>query len=498
MARLGELLVATKLLTAEQLEQALRAQVMWGGRLGTNIIELGFLDLDQLSDALGRQHGMPAALARHFDMTDPALQRKLTPEFADRYTSVPLMKVKSGKVVVASIGPVEPRGVAILADELETTPANIVISVAAELRIRYHLERAFNIPRGARFLRSRGKTIPPFPAFVTEQPSFEDSQVSSPIPIAQQEELAKLHAQAIAAEAAQPAPEPAPAPPPAPAPEPAPSPVPPPAATTAPAAVEEIPFLDAEPEPEPEPTPVAPIEDSVPVAGDDGATQKTSLQSLDTVTDELAVPSVEADEQALRDRRKYVRSITDQPSTESERQKLGRIAIRRVQVTANAKPSVAQTLGEATRAIRRSTDRDKVADLVLLTLEKFVPTLEAAVMLVLRGELAIGWKGFSCGGQSLPEVAVPLEQPGLIPQVIANQTTMRAPSGDLGSVDQLLLSSLGVTGDKEMFVVPVMIAGQVVLLMALVAGQGCQIQSAESIAVATGAAFARLMRDASR
>ena len=32
----------------------------------------------------------------------------------------------------------------------------------------------------------------------------------------------------------------------------------------------------------------------------------------------------------------------------------------------------------------------------------------------------------------------------------------------------------------------------------IAAAQGCEIQSAESIAVATGAAFARLMRDASR
>lgn len=472
MARLGELLVATKLLTPEQLEQALRAQVMWGGRLGTNIIELGFLDLDQLSDALGRQLGMPAALARHFDMTNVALQRKLSPEFADRYIAVPLMKVSSGRIVVASIGKIEPRGVAILADELEATPADIVISVAAELRIRYHLERAFGIPRGARFLRSRGKTIPPFPAFVTEELNFEDSQVSTPLPIAQREELEQAHEQAIAEEALQP--------------------------------------IELEPDPEPEEiTPLEEleqVEDSIPIAADDGVTQKTeasTLEQLGAVSEDLAIPS-EEDEKAARERRKYVRTLTDQPSTESERSKLGRIAIRKVKVgTIHPPPSlataaVAKTLGEATRAIRRSTDRDKVAELVMLTLEKFMPSLEAAVMLVLRGDVAIGWKGYSCGGQALPEVAVPLGEVGLIPRAIGDQVTMRAPSAELGSVDQLLLTSLGVTGDKELVVVPVMIAGQVMLVMALVAAQGCEIQSAESIAVATGAAFARLMRDASR
>ena len=39
MARLGELLVASGLLTPERLEQALRAQIMWGARLGTNLVE---------------------------------------------------------------------------------------------------------------------------------------------------------------------------------------------------------------------------------------------------------------------------------------------------------------------------------------------------------------------------------------------------------------------------------------------------------------------------
>ncbi len=477
MARLGELLVATKMLSPEQIEQALRAQVMWGGRLGTNIIELGFLDLDQLSMALGKQHQLPAALARHFDMADPPLQRKLSPEFAEKYSAVPLIKVASGKIVVASLGSIDTRGIGIIADELETTPLDLVVSVAAELRIRYHLERLFGVPRGARFLRSRGKTIPPFPAFVTEQLDFEDSAVSSPLPLDQRNQLAALHAKALDDESA----------------------------------VANAEFIEAEPEPELE-LEIPQFDDSIPVvAADDVRTTKIevppdlepplrtsspalTLEALGAPNDALELTS-QADEQAQKDRRKYVRVISDVPSTDSERAKLGRIAIRRVVV---ASPAVAATLGEATRAIRRSTDRDKVAELVMVTLEKFIPSCEAAVMLVLRGDVAIGWKGYGHGGSALPEVAIPLEQPGLIPRAILGQVTMRAPSCDLGAIDQLLLTSLGITGDKELVVVPVIIANQVMLTIALVAAVDCQIQSAESIAVATGAAFARLMRDASR
>ena len=83
MPRLGELLVAAGLLTADQIEQALRAQVMWGGRLGTNLVELHMLELDPLSRMLGRQHHLPSVLARHFEKADPDLQRMLSADFAE-------------------------------------------------------------------------------------------------------------------------------------------------------------------------------------------------------------------------------------------------------------------------------------------------------------------------------------------------------------------------------------------------------------------------------
>src|SRR5580765_2406076 len=119
MARLGELLVAAGLLAVEQVEQALRAQVMWGGRLGTNLVELHYLELDPLSVALGRQHQLPAALARHFEKADPQLQRLLSADFAERFSCVPLLRMgPEGHVVIASLAPLATRQLAIIADEL--------------------------------------------------------------------------------------------------------------------------------------------------------------------------------------------------------------------------------------------------------------------------------------------------------------------------------------------------------------------------------------------
>ncbi len=55
--RLGELLIREKLITPQALEEALESQVVHGGRLGTNLIELGYLTEKDLARMLGQLHG---------------------------------------------------------------------------------------------------------------------------------------------------------------------------------------------------------------------------------------------------------------------------------------------------------------------------------------------------------------------------------------------------------------------------------------------------------
>ena len=56
--RLGELLVAKEKLTSEQLQKALQAQMIWGGHLGTNLIELGYISEDELGEVLAEAHAV--------------------------------------------------------------------------------------------------------------------------------------------------------------------------------------------------------------------------------------------------------------------------------------------------------------------------------------------------------------------------------------------------------------------------------------------------------
>src|SRR5512133_2985106 len=87
--RLGEILVQSGACKREAVADALKNQVIFGGRLGTNLLDLGAVRESDLARALGRRHGLPTL---HGDLRlDPAAVALLKPEVADRYDVVPYL-----------------------------------------------------------------------------------------------------------------------------------------------------------------------------------------------------------------------------------------------------------------------------------------------------------------------------------------------------------------------------------------------------------------------
>ena len=429
MSRLGEQLIAAGLLSHEQLEQALRAQVVWGGRLGTNLVELGCIDLDTLATALGKQHGLPPALGKHFDRADRDLQEHFPQDLAIKYEVVPLLRFGDPpRIAVVSIDPLTADAREEIAEAFGIEADQIVPSIAAEMRVRYHLERVYDLTRSTRFLRSRGKTIPPFPLFDPNAMPFDIEEPTGPIV-----------------------------------------------------------------EPEPPPTSKAPL----PAQADDLAAM------IDAAIDNATAQP----EPAGRERRSYIKLIVDEQTGPKDTQPLGRIGIRRVAVAPPPTPprtraptttKTPMSITEATRAIRRAPDRDRAAELIIDTLQRFAPVCDAAVLLVVRGDAAIAWKQFGRDGSPPREIAVPLDQGGLVPIAIDDGCTTRAPADVLVPIDMLLLRSLGGKIDGDLVVAPIPIAGRVLCLIAAVCEPGGEIAPVEAVASAAGAAFARLIRDASR
>lgn len=102
MPRLGNLLLEEKLITQPQLEEGLETQVVYGGRLGTNLVELGFVKEVDLARVLGRQHNIPFASGEM--VPDPAAVAVAEAAFYDDKDVMP-MRVDATKLTVAIMHP---------------------------------------------------------------------------------------------------------------------------------------------------------------------------------------------------------------------------------------------------------------------------------------------------------------------------------------------------------------------------------------------------------
>ena len=361
---------------------------MWGGRLGTNLVELGFLDLD---DAVARARPparLPAALARHFEQGRSASSSSgCPPSVAERYSCVPLLQLADSKLVVAGLDRIrstQARLVEIIAGELgDRADAELVISVAAEQRMRYQLERVYRIPRGTRFLRSRGKTIPPFPQFEIA-PATEDSDVEIELPDTLEVPVV-VDPVIIEPRRARPVPAP-------------------------------------EPELEPSPSPSRSPWSWCSTTSPHPSPALDDRSSLAILEDDLAVPAEApepiTDEPSGRDRRRYVRTIADEPSTDSERD--GRSGGSRSAAWRSASSAGGPARSaRPTRAIRRGPDRDRVAELVVDGARSLrCPACDAAMLLVVARRRRDRLEGLLPLGPTPPEIASRSSSRASIPRAI--------------------------------------------------------------------------------
>lgn len=150
--KLGTLLLRNAAIGLTQLEAALRNQVLYGGRLGTNLVELGYIDLELLSAYLAELSGLPIATPTLLDHADPALLERLGADDAHRLRAIPLGYLGEGEsIAVALAVPHDPETISALTERLGAT---IVPYVVPELRALYYLEKLFGLPRRARFVRA--------------------------------------------------------------------------------------------------------------------------------------------------------------------------------------------------------------------------------------------------------------------------------------------------------------------------------------------------------
>src|SRR5512134_809754 len=101
--RLGELLVETGLISAENLDKALAAQHSMGKRLGEVIVEMGLATEEEIAQALAVQLGVPL-----LDLTETPVEPQaielIAEKVARRHLIVPII-VEQGQLHVAMADP---------------------------------------------------------------------------------------------------------------------------------------------------------------------------------------------------------------------------------------------------------------------------------------------------------------------------------------------------------------------------------------------------------
>ncbi len=152
--KLGEALVKDSLITREQLKLALERQVIFGGRIGTNIVELGILKEKELSSFLGKFFRVPAADAALLSSVEEETIACVGRELAEKYKAVPFRKERN-RLHVAML---DPRSMAAI-DELRfITGYDVIPYAVSELRLLHALEKYYGVERDLRYIGTFGSS----------------------------------------------------------------------------------------------------------------------------------------------------------------------------------------------------------------------------------------------------------------------------------------------------------------------------------------------------
>lgn len=128
-------------ISSEQLHFALRSQTQRGGRLGTNLVELGFLSESALARTLAVQLRLPAASAAALDAIPADVIALLPADSAAHHRAVPV-RLEGNQLWVAMSDPTD---AAAVAEIHNVTRCGVRPLVAPDLLIAYALERHYGV-----------------------------------------------------------------------------------------------------------------------------------------------------------------------------------------------------------------------------------------------------------------------------------------------------------------------------------------------------------------
>src|SRR3989440_11438712 len=136
--RIGELLLKEKKITPDQLQQALAAQKANGGKLGFNLVKMGFVKDEEITALLSKQYGVPSINLAQFQI-DPAVVKLVPAETAQKYQIIPLSRSGASLTIAMT----DPTNVFAMDDIKFMTGYNVEPVVASELGIKAAIDNYY-------------------------------------------------------------------------------------------------------------------------------------------------------------------------------------------------------------------------------------------------------------------------------------------------------------------------------------------------------------------
>lgn len=154
--RIGELVLKEKRITPAQLQEALSYQKANGGKLGMNLVKLGFVKDEEITALLSKQYGVASINLAQFEI-DAGIIKLIPAETAHKYQIVPLSR--SGATL--TIAMTDPTNVFAMDDIKFMTGYNVEPVVASEIGVAEAIQRYYAAPvaRPARENAANGDNI---------------------------------------------------------------------------------------------------------------------------------------------------------------------------------------------------------------------------------------------------------------------------------------------------------------------------------------------------
>ena len=192
--RIGELLLKEKRISAEQLQDALNYQRTSGGKLGANLVKLGFVKDEEITSLLSKQYGVPSISLNQFDI-DPAVIKLVPAETARKYQIVPLSRAGA----TLTIAMTDPTNVFAMDDVKFMTGYNVEPVVASETAVLENIDRYYGVGSPSQVMKggSGGQAVPTESALEMANKALEEMPVADANDVEVLEDLEEISAEAL-------------------------------------------------------------------------------------------------------------------------------------------------------------------------------------------------------------------------------------------------------------------------------------------------------------